>query len=96
MTMDKSTMCDECIHRAVCGLEISDDCENFQSALEETAEIKWVQRETRIDDKRCPKCGEVISFCATIIRGIPYCSVCGKQLDDRFMNYCPNCGRRIK
>lgn len=96
MTTDKFTVCDECIHRAVCELKIPGDCEHFQSTVEETAEIKWVQREKRIGDKRCPKCGEVVSFGATIIRGVPYCSVCGKQLDDRFMNYCPNCGRRIK
>lgn len=40
MTMDKSTMCDECIHSEVCELKIPGDCEHFQSALEETAEIK--------------------------------------------------------
>lgn len=27
---------------------------------------------------------------------IPYCSRCGKQIDDRFMHFCPNCGAKIE
>lgn len=26
---------------------------------------------------------------------IPYCSRCGKRTDDRFMNFCPNCGAKL-
>lgn len=30
------------------------------------------------------------------ITKIPYCSRCGKQIDDRFMHFCPNCGAKIE
>lgn len=26
---------------------------------------------------------------------IPYCFRCGKHIDDRFMNFCPNCGAKL-
>lgn len=26
---------------------------------------------------------------------IPYCSRCGKRIDDTFMHYCPNCGAKL-
>lgn len=26
----------------------------------------------------------------------PYCSVCNKHLDDRFLNFCPNCGAKME
>ena len=26
---------------------------------------------------------------------IPYCSRCGKRIDDRFMHFCPNCGAKL-
>lgn len=68
----------------------------FEDRVEETAEIEWVHREKRIGDTRCPKCGEVITFGVTLMQKVPYCSLCGKQLDDRFMNYCPNCGKKIR
>lgn len=27
---------------------------------------------------------------------IPYCSRCGKRIDDRFMHFCPNCGAKME
>ena len=30
------------------------------------------------------------------ISKFPYCSSCGKRIDDRFMHFCPNCGAKFK
>lgn len=67
----------------------------FNESNEETAEIKWVQREKMLGGEKCPNCG----YCKTPVHTVdkvPYCSSCGKRLDDRFMNYCPNCGKKIR
>ena len=90
-----NTKCDKCIHKDVCESTYHRDCENFQSIIKEEAEINWVHREKRIPRKECHKCGEVITHGVTLMQKVPYCSACGKQLDDRFMNYCPNCGKKI-
>lgn len=89
------TKCDECIHSAVCELEIPGDCEHFQSALEETAKIEWVSRGITGGGDKCPNCGYVKTPRYSAVVRTPYCSVCGKKLDDNFRNYCPNCGKRI-
>lgn len=90
------TKCDECIHSAVCELEIPGDCEHFQSALEDTATINWVSRAKMLGGEKCPNCGYCKTPVHTIVDKVPYCSSCGKRLDDRFMNYCPNCGKKIR
>ena len=95
MTTDKFTVCDECIHRVVCEAEADGDCENFQSALEETAKIEYVSKGVVRGGDKCPKCGHCQNPVHTIVQRTPYCSKCGKRLDDYFQNYCPNCGRKI-
>lgn len=44
---------------------------------------------------KCPECNKEVEVEKPITSGVPYCSRCGKRLDDRFMHYCPNCGAKM-
>lgn len=43
---------------------------------------------------KCRNCGttEHVEIEHPLDTKTPYCSECGKRLDDLFMEYCPNCG----
>ena len=45
---------------------------------------------------KCPECNKEVEVEKPITSGVPYCSRCGKRLDDRFMHYCPNCGAMME
>lgn len=95
--IDTVSICSKCAHRIVCERNAYGDCDNFEEEVnEKEVEINWVYREKRVGRKECPKCGETITLGYTIVDKIPYCSNCGKRMDDRFFNYCPNCGKKIK
>ena len=62
--------------------------------------IVWKQRHEgayRYLDVRRHNCGttESIEIERPAQTKVPYCSQCGKRLDDTFMNYCPHCGAKM-
>ena len=60
--------------------------------------IVWKERTTggyKYKDAKCQICGSTVTV--EVSRPmehdkVPYCSKCGKRLDDRFMQFCPACG----
>ena len=62
------------------------------------AHIVWKERTTggyKYKDAKCQICGSTVTV--EVSRPmehdkVPYCSKCGKRLDDRFMQFCPACG----
>lgn len=58
--------------------------------------IIWKERTTGgFKYQSCPKCGATITVEKPIESKVPYCSKCGKRLDDRFTNFCSYCGAEI-
>lgn len=64
------------------------------------SKIKWVNRPisaqyaTVTDENGEKHYGKVHDFIENNLVG--YCGECGKRLDDSFMNFCPNCGAKMK
>lgn len=58
----------------------------------------WKERTTggyKYLNAKCQICGSTVNVEVSHPMEhdkVPYCSECGKRLDDRFMNYCPACG----